>query len=346
MALLRFPDGPPPGLFDLAPVPLLEALGGPTWVRVPGTGQQPPRAVSTLLHGDEPTGLLAVRHLLRRPRTRPFDLHVIVFNVEAALAGAGFAHRYLDHQEDGNRLWGGAGPDTSQRAAAEAILVELLAEPLDLLVDIHNTTGDNPFHAVVPADDPATRALAARFTTTLLRWELGNGTLMERIAPTAPAIAVECGLAGRRTSLGFAVDGLRRVLGPRLDPTREDPEVEVIGDLLRVTVPDHVRLRFGGQPDDDVDAVLPIGGDAANLVEVPAGHELARVRPGAGCPLQVTDAHGTDVTERELAVTADGRVVTRQPRLPVMVVRTVEAVRKDCLCYLARELPVASPARG
>ncbi|MCH7548489.1 MAG: hypothetical protein IH969_02960, partial [Candidatus Krumholzibacteriota bacterium] len=156
------------------------------------------------------------------------------------------------------------------------------------------TTGDNPVHAVVPSDDPTTRALAARFTTTLLRWELGNGTLMERVAPHAPAIAVECGLAGRRTSLGFALDGLRRVLGPRLDPARETPEVEIIGDLLRVTVPDHVRLRFGGDVDHDADVVLPLGGDAANLVEVPAGHELARTHPGAVTPLRVTDAAGTD----------------------------------------------------
>ena len=343
MSLRRFPDGPPAGLWDLAPRELLRELAGPTWLRLPGTGELPARAVTTLLHGDEPTGLLALRHVLRRPRTRPFDLHVVLFNVEAALAGPGFAHRYLEHQEDGNRLWDGAGPDTEQRRAADLILGELLADPLACLVDIHNTTGDNPFHAVVPSDDPATRTLARRFTTTMLRWNLDNGTLMERVAPLAPAIAVECGLAGRRTSLGFAVDGLRRVLGPPLDPPRESAEDELIGDLLRVTAHDHVRLRFGGDLDDEVDAVLPLGGDAANLVEVPAGHELARVRPGAPNPLRVTDADGHDVTAQRLVVADDGRVRTRLPQVPVMVVRTVEAVRKDCLCYLATELGDPGP---
>lgn len=335
MSLRRFPDGPPQGLWELTPRALLRELGGPTWIRVPGTGEQPSRAVSTLLHGDEPTGLLAVRHVLARRPALPFDLHVVVFNVEAALDGAGFAVRYLDGQEDGNRVWDGARSDTAQRRAADAVLDELTARPLAALVDVHNTTGDNPFHAVVPAEDPATLALAARFTTTMLRWDLGNGTLMERLAPDLPAIAVECGLAGRRTSLGFAVDGLRRFLGPPLDPARERVDHELVGDLLRVTVCEDVRVRFGGDVDDEADVVLPVGGDAANLTEVPAGHVLAYVAPGSRSPLRVHDRDGRDVTELRLTVTDDGAVVTRAPQVPVMVVRTVEAVRKDCLCYLA-----------
>jgi hypothetical protein len=49
----------------------------------------------------------------------------------------------------------------------------------------------------------------------------------------------------------------------------------------------------------------------------------------------VTTAEGLDVTDDVLEVTPRGAVVTREPTTPVMVVRTVEAVRKDCLCYLA-----------
>lgn len=335
----RFPDGPPPGLWDLEARELLRELGEPTWMRLPGTGHEPARAIATLLHGDEPSGLLALRHILARRDRFPFDLHVVIFNVAAALDGSGFAHRYLERQEDGNRIWDGTGPDTAQRRAADGILGDLLAGPLASLVDVHNTTGDNPFHAVVPSDDPATLALAGRFTTTLLHWQLGNGTLMERVAPLAPAIAVECGLGGRRTSLGFAIDGLRRTLGPPLDPARERLDHDLVGDLLRVTAVDDARLRFGGELDGEADVVLPVGGDAANLVEVDAGHELARVRPGQPSPLRVTDRHGRDRTQERLAVAEDGRVVTRHAQIPVMVVRTVAAVRKDCLCYLATARP-------
>ncbi len=315
---------------------LLRELGTTTWMRLPGTGDEPARAVVTLLHGDESTGLEALLTVLRRRTRFPFDLHVVLGNVEAALAGTGFAHRYLDGQEDGNRVWdrplpADAGP---QRRAAQAVLDDLLAAPLAGLIDLHNTTGANPFHALVVDDQPASLDLATRFTTTLLRWDLGVGTILEAVADSTPCAAVECGLPGRHASTAFAVDGLRRFLGPppgALPP----PDHDLIGDLRRVTVLPEVRIRFGGVPDHEVDLALTPDGDAANLRRVPAGHVIGHVRPGADQPLRVTAADGTDVTGESVAVTAGGAVVTRRPAVPVMVVRTVAAVRKDCLCYLA-----------
>lgn len=335
-ALRRFPDGPPPGLFDRPAREVLRALETTTWLRLPGTGAEPARAVATLLHGDESTGLEALLHVLRRRRRFPFDLHVVLGNVEAALHGTGFAHRYLEGQEDGNRVWEGpGGADSSpQRRAAAEVLDDLLAARLDGLVDLHNTTGANPFHAIVTDDAPASLDLATRFSTTLLRWDLGVGTLLEAVAPHVPAAAVECGLPGRHASTAFAVDGLRRFLGAR-PGSLAVADHDLICDLRRVHVRPEVRLRFGGTPGDDVDLALVPDGDSANLREVPAGHVLGHVRPGTPQPLQVLAPDGTDVTDRLLAVTATGAVVTCEPTIPVMVVRSVEAVRKDCLCYLA-----------
>jgi hypothetical protein len=334
--LRRFPDGVPDGLLDRPVREVLRELGTTTWLRVPGTGEQPARAVATLLHGDESTGLEAIVRLLRRRPRFPFDLHVVLGNVEAALHGSGFAHRYLDGQEDGNRVWNGSSPSDAspQRQAADAVLGDLLAAPLAGLVDLHNTTGANPFHALVTRADDASLELATRFTTTLLRWEFGAGTLLEAVADHAPAAAVECGLPGRQTSTAFAIDGLRRFLGPR-PGAFPPPEHDLLGAMRRVHVRPEVRFRFGGVPDGEVDLALVADGDAANLREVPAGHVLGHVRAGAPQPLLVTAADGTDVTDRVVAVRPDGAVVTRDPTTPVMVVRTVEAARKDCLCYLA-----------
>jgi hypothetical protein len=335
--LRRFPDGPPDGLLDRSPRELLRELGTTTWLRLPGTGEEPARAVATLLHGDESTGLEALLQVLRRRRRFPFDLHVVVGNVEAALHGSGFAHRFLDDQEDGNRVWGPRQPGTpvsGQRRDAEAILGELLAAPLAGLVDVHNTTGANPFHALVTREDPASLDLATRFTTTVLRWDLGAGTLLEAVADHAPAAAVECGLPGRRGSTAFAVDGLRRALGPP-PGAQPPPDHDLVHDLHRVTVREEVRVRFGGRPDAEADLALVADGDAANLRRVPAGHLLGRVHPRRSQPLRVTAPDGRDVTADLLDVSPEGAVVTRVPTTPVMVVRTVEAVRKDCLCYLA-----------
>ena len=334
-------DGLPDDLLDAEDLEVLRALGQPTLIRVPGTGDQAPRAISALLHGDEITGLQAVLKVLRRRRTYPFDLYVLLGNVPAALAGDGFAHRYLDDQEDFNRVWGIADVHTPLRQAAAEILDRLRAADLESLVDVHNNTGDNPFYAIVTRHRPEVINLATLCTTTLLHWDLGAHTLMEALEDDCASIAVECGLPGRPQSLAFAVDALRRYLGePPLVTDRIVRDHERLGRLRKVVVLDHVRFAFGGSFDRDVGLVLDADADVHNFVEMPAGHRLGRVRAGGAptMPLLATDAAGRDITDDHFALDGDA-LITRVPTTPVMMTRTVEAARKDCLFYLADELP-------
>ncbi len=334
----RFPDGLPDDLLDLRDRELLRALGRPTLIRVPGTGEQAPRAVATLLHGDESTGLRAIMRILRRRHTYPFDLYVVVGNVPAALADDGFAHRYLDEQEDFNRIWGLGEPTTRMRRAADGILEELRAAGLESLVDIHNNSGDNPFYAIVTRHRADMLNLATLFTTTLLSWDLGAHTLMEALDEDCAAIAVECGLAGAPESAAFALDGLRRYLGARsLETDRVRRDYDLLGGLRKVMIRPEVTFRFGGDVSGDADFAIAEDADMHNFVEVPEGHVLGHVHPGAALPIVAFDAEGNDVTDEHFT-TVDDTVITTRPAIPVMMTRTVEAARKDCLFYLATEL--------
>ncbi len=341
------PDGLPDGLLDADERTLLRALGRPTLVRFPGGTAQAPRAVSVLLHGDEPTGFQALLRVLRRRPRLPYDLYVIVGNVQAALAPPGYAVRYLDDQEDLNRVWEDHPDPGPLRSAALAVLARLRAAGLASLVDLHNTSGDTPFYAIATRVTPATINLATQFTTRLLHWELTNGALVQQLDDLCPAIAVECGLAGRRTSLEFALDGLRRYLGAgTLVTDRVLHDHDLLHGLHRVTVRPDARFRFGGPLADDLDLVIPPDADTYNLVEVPAGHPLGTVRAGADLPLEVVAPDGRDVTA-DLLTVQDGQVVLTRPATPVMMTRTVTAVRKDCLTYLAVDPtrpPLASSA--
>ncbi len=340
----EFLDGPPAELVHGSPLDVVRWLQRPTLVRVPGRGDQAPRAISCLLHGDESTGLEAVLQVLRRQRTYAFDLYVVIGNARAAAASPGFAHRFLDDQEDFNRVWGLGEPTTAQRLAADAILERLQAAGLEALVDVHNNSGNNPFYAIATRDEPRDLNLATLFTSTLLRWDLAANTLMEALADDTAAIAVECGLPGRPESLAFAVDGLRRYLGePPLPRDRVVRDFDLLGGLRKVTIRPEVRFRFGRHADDrvdgdEVDFVVAADADLVNFVEVPAGHVLGHVRRGAGLPLHAVAADGTDVTAAHFAVEED-RVVTTVPTTPVMMTRTVAAARKDCLFYVSTELP-------
>ena len=335
----RFPDGLPDELLDADELELLRALERPTLIRVPGDGLQEPRAIAALLHGDESTGFQAVHQVLRRRRRYPFDLYVVIGNVQAALVAPGFAHRFLDDQEDMNRIWGLGEPTTTQRRAVDGILAELMSTGLESLVDIHNNTGDNPFYAVITQDRPDVINLASLFTTTMVRWDLEVHTLMEALHGTCASIAIECGLPGRPESLAFALDGLRRYLGA--PPLRHDhitSDHDLLGGLRRVMIRPEVRFRFGGELTDDLDLVLVADGDVYNFAEVPAGHVLGQVHPHAALPVRVVDAFDQDVTEEHVMIEGD-RLVLTEPTTPVMMTRTVEAARKDCLFYLATEVP-------
>ena len=327
-----------PGLLELDDWTLLRRLGRPTILRLPGTGEEPPRALITLQHGDEPTGMQAVLRVLRRRHRYPFDLHVVIGNVEAALEPPGFAHRFLAGQRDMNRLWSTpvGGADDAQSAATAAIREHLRALPLSSAVDLHNTSGANPFHALVASARPETLRLATTFTTTVVVWEQRIDALMEVLDDHCPAVAIECGLAGRPASLAFALDGVRRHLAtPHADLVTPSRRIDhdLLGDMRRVLVHDDVRFRFGGVLDAEVDMVLDIDADLRNGVPTPAGWVLARVRPGAPMPLSVIATDGRDVTGATLTL-IDGDVVVAVDTTPLMMTRTVDAARKDCLTYL------------
>ncbi|MEY3072367.1 MAG: hypothetical protein RLZZ353_563 [Actinomycetota bacterium] len=338
---LQVLDPVDPDLLELDAWTLLGRLGRPTLLRVPAVDPDPawrPRAVVVLQHGDEHTGLDALLRVLREDPPRPYDLHVLVGNVTAALAPPGFAHRMLPGQPDMNRAWRPDGtvevPDDPLSVATREALRRLRALDLAALVDLHNTTGANPFHALVARTGAAELELAALFTTTVVEWDQRRHTLMEALADRCPCVSVECGLAGPQASLAFAVDGLRRYLGaPDPGALGTRTRVELLGRMRRVELEPGVRLRFGGDLDDEVDLVVVADADRRNGVHQEPGWTLGAYRPDEPRPLRVVDTDGTDVTD-ELLAFEDGTIRVVAPATPLMMTRTVAAARADCLTYL------------
>lgn len=323
-------------LLDADDHTVLRRLAAPTLLRVPGTDPRPrARFVATLLHGNEESGFWAVADLLRSGARFPFDLWVLIGNVAAALADGPFGHRYLEGQEDFNRVWEREPVRTPQRRMAAEVLATLDGLDLEAAIDLHNTTGHNPPHVIVPGDDPRMLGLAGALGDLALRWRLTAYTSMEAVGRRCPAVAVECGMAGVPANAAIAADVLRRFLHLEAVPAEGRPS-ELYEMRERVVVRGEVRFRFGGQLDDSVDLVLARGLDAANFSMLLAGTTLGWVRPGTAVPLRATDMADNDVTEVLLEVTGDGRVVLRHDVTPVMMTRDEQQTRRDCLFYVAQ----------
>jgi hypothetical protein len=343
VSVLRLIDPIGPELLQLDAWSLLNELGGPALARLPGAGTERPRAIVVLQHANERTGLDAVLEVLSDPPRLPYDLHILFGNIEAALAAPGFAHRMLSHQPDMNRAWHpeghpGAGIDRLSVANREA-LRHLLALDLSALVDLHNTTGENPFHAIVARRTSANIGLAALFTPLVVLWDQHRHTLMEALGDHCANVAVECGRVSADAHR-FAVDGLRRFLAaPDPDAIPVPPDVELLSRMRRVEIDPDASLRFGGVNGMAMDADVVVAADVElrNGEYQEPGWLLATVRPGRHDAIRVLDTDGSDVTD-ELLVAVGEEVRVRVAATPLMMTRTIAATRADCLTYLLERI--------
>ncbi|HWH33048.1 MAG TPA: succinylglutamate desuccinylase/aspartoacylase family protein [Egibacteraceae bacterium] len=315
----------------------LVRLGKPALLRIPGRDPARARFVSCLLHGNEDSGYRAVLRLLRRRPVFDFDVWVFIGNVRAAHQHGWFAHRYLDDQEDFNRVWGVAERTTRMRQCAAAVLQELSGAPLEAALDIHNNTGANPPYAIVPVPTQQAQALAATCSVMVVHWNRRAHTLMEALSALCPAVSVECGLPGIEEHHRYAEGALARFLAVE-DPTTGPVPERVFELLATVHVRREVAFAFGGPLTDELDLVLAAGLDGHNFGTMPAGAVLGHVRPGADMPLVALDMDRTDVTARHFEVCPDGSVVATRALTPAMMVTTVQQERRDCLFYVARRL--------
>lgn len=350
MTALRILRDPDPGVLPAEASAFLRWLGGPTAIRLTGADPDPGRrrAVVTLLHGNEPSGLRAV-HALLRARLRPAgDLLLVVVAVETALREPLFAHRQLPGRRDLNRCF---RPPFEGREGALAgdVLREVEAFAPACLLDLHNNTGHNPPYGVAPRAGTAHRALTALFGASLVHSDLQLGALVEATDPLRPSVTIECGRAGdpeadhvaRRGLEAFAT--LREPLAPRASAASE---VRVLTHPRRVRVRDALRLAFAAAPDPEADLTLRSDLEHHNFLPVAAGTVLGWVRRGCAWPIEALDPRGHD-RSRELFALEAGTLRASRELIPIMVTTSPAIARSDCLFYVVRDPgAVASGARA
>jgi hypothetical protein len=246
--------------------------------------------------------------VLREGPHFPFDLWVFIGNVRAASTDGWFAHRYLDDQEDFNRVWGIGELTTRMRRCAADVLDVLEAEAdLEAAVDVHNNTGDNPFYAILPEWSPDGLHLASLCTDTLLLWNHRAYTLMEALTDGArrSRSSADCPASPRTPR-----SPLRHRPLPRGGPRRAGhgvPAPDRVYEMrYRVSVRPEVSFGFGGVMTDEMDLVLHPALDGYNFGMLLAGTELGHVDQGAAMPLVVHDMQGRDVTGQLFSVRMGG----------------------------------------
>lgn len=327
--MLTVRESLPAGFLETRPEEIAGLLHGPTLMHLGGR-QARPLFVSVLLHGDEPTGLLAVQRLLRDygDRSLPRALSLFVGNVYAAEKGV----RFLAGRHDYNRIWGG-GRDP-EHEMARAVVADMRARRVAAAVDVHNNSGRNPHYAIIAQGDAATLALAGGFSRIVVYGRYPDTTCTFAFSGHCPSVALEAGQAHETQAVGRVAAYLDAALQAEAYEGDAQPDVELFRSVAVVRVPRAVEF---GWPGEGADLEFVEHLEEYNFRELAPGTLIARSRGCGGECLDVRDEHGHPVAARFFE-SLGGEIRLRVAATPAMLTRRREAIRMDCLGYLMERM--------
>lgn len=324
----------PEGLLERPAELLYQVLDGPTLIHLSGT-LGPPLFITVLLHGNEHTSWDAARHLLAQHQGRQLKRAISLFigNVEAAR----YNQRFLDHQVDFNRIWG--GPPAQRHPLAAQVVDQMATRQIYASIDVHNNTGKNPHYACVNVVAPAYLRLARMFSRTMVFFTSPDTVQSRAFAPLCPAITVEAGLSGDPRGTEHVYRFLEDCLA--LAHLSDEPvsagEVDLYHTVAIAKVAPQYSLGFG-DPTADINFDHEI--EYFNFREIAPGTPLGSIQPTVRAPFVVTNEAGDPVTGDFLFI-EQGQIKTRRAVVPAMITRDINAIRKDCFCYFMERYPIA-----
>ena len=329
-------DAPTPRDVGRTAEEFLNRLGGPTVIHARGQDDLRTRAVVTLLHGNEPSGLRALHAWLREGRTPLVNAVCVVASVAAAREGRGFAYRFLPGQRDLNRCF--LPPfDGAQGELAREILEVIRDAGCEAMVDIHNNTGHNPPYGVGTQVDAKRLKVSSLFARRYIHTDLRLGCLIEAIDDDLPGVVIECGRAGDRQADAVALAGLQQYLGLDQIFSRgaEPGSMTILDTPVRVCLRARVQLAVAGSPVPGAHLTVMDKIDRHNFQELTSGTLIGWVDAPTTWPLDARGAEGKDVSKDLFAV--QGRELrTRRPLIPIMMTTDARMAAADCLCYVVR----------
>lgn len=336
-ALIATLQDPEPSTLGDSPFALLRTLAQPTEIRVTGRDSSRARALSTLLHGNEPSSVIAIHRWLQSGRRPAVDISIFVMAVEAALAPPSFSKRMLPGRRDLNRCFFPPfhGLDGS---LAEAMLARLHRRPFEALVDLHNNTGRNPPYGIINRRGTERLNLVNLFTQSCcVLSDLHVGALTEAIVDDIPSVAIECGHAADSAAHEVAFTGIEQfVTRPTL--SLSGPVNRPIGLFdrpIRVELRRGLSVAFDKAPHPHAELTLRADIDTHNFRTVERGTVLGWLHADASWPFVAHTGDNEDVSRDHFDI-RDGKLVHDSDLVPIMMTTNAQIALVDCLCYLMR----------
>jgi hypothetical protein len=316
----------------------LLSLDVPTVIDITGKNSDKCRVIVTLLHGNEPSGLIAIHRWLTSTGKLPSpqtNIRIIICSVEAANASPLLSHRFLENGRDLNRCF---GLSKSDGYFARAKLIENAIREVnpELVVDLHNCSGSCPAFAVSPILTIQEIALTSFFCDAVILSGLQIGALTEQHF-NCPTITIECGGSNDEQAHEVAFEGIQHIAKcPANISYQQKKSVEIICTPLRLTLNKNVELSYSHHYEGECGVTLLDNIEQFNYGGAHQGQMLGWLDTHGLGNLQLLNENQEDVIE-EFFTLRDNQLICAT-NVRIFKATTNEGIAKnDCLFYVVKQ---------
>jgi len=326
------------------PTEFLQRLGGPTMLKFSGQDTNRCRIVTTLLHGNEPSGLNAIYHWIKlNPPAPAVDIYFFIASIETALEPPGFYFRHLPGHRDLNRCF--RPPfDDHEGLLAKALLDEFDKLKPECIIDIHNTSGAGPAFAVSVKENHKNDAIASLFTHRLIVADVFLGALMEFATDELPIVTIECGGVEDSHSEELAFEGLLNFFNTEDIFVSASPHyfLERLIHPVRLEILPHFSLTYGQNSQTDFDFTIRDDIEHLNFQTIDTNTCLGWTGKNGLETFNIRNAKGHDVLGEYFQL-INGGLYPIQTLKIFMATGSAEIAKSDCLFYVSKIEDVSPP---
>ena len=326
----------PDNFLDVKAEDLHEVLKSPTLFHLQGVNPQP-LFISTLLHGNETTGLYAIQRLLKRYREKalPRSISLFIGNIAAAKEN----QRHLDDQDDYNRIWPGSHHnDSPEKDMMQSVTYIMAKKKPFASIDIHNNTGKNPHYGCINILNPHGLVLASKFSDIAVYFTSPKGVQSSAFSDFCPSIVLECGQSGDKSGEDHVLDYLDSVLQLNELSVQSSSKLKLYHTVARVTIPGTITIG-SDISSESCDISLNKQLEDKNFHRIDPGIEFAVVNSTKEKLIVVNSESNEDVTSEYIEL-ENNRLVFKKSITLSMFTMNEEAIRQDCVCYFMEELHI------
>lgn len=305
-------------------------LGGPTLIHLEGEIKEP-LFVSCLLHGNEPSGFIAIQKIISKFTSEklPRSLSIFIGNTLAAKDD----QRRLEEQLDFNRVWK-EGESDEHKVAAEVLRQMRIKKPF-ASIDVHNNTGNNPSYSCINVLDDSFFYLSSLFSSTVVYFTEPSEVQSMAFSKICPAVTIEAGMPSSEPGVTNVAEFIEKTLRLPSWPNlkKEDLGISIYHTIARVTIGESSDVCFGDGPGEGI--VFPLKYDDWNFTSLKEEHVLGWISNNA--KILVTDQFGVDRTNDYFGF-ENSKIILKKKVVPSMFTRDLSIIKQDCVGYLMEEI--------